>query len=189
MIEYKKIISILVGVVLVVIVVNFFSIQGVFLNKGNVTQTQNLNLVAIEQHMAVGVVEKISGQEITLKNVKKMPGNSVSSGKPESVVITVNQTTVIDRLIKKDIAVIKNELANFTKIQEEAFGVPVSVLPPEPFTRIKSTISNIKIGDTLVVFSGLDIAKQTAFVVTEINIQDTVLAGISATTTPKQTTQ
>ena len=175
MIEHKKIISAVAVIAVVVIFTNFF----IYINGSkikNKSQTQNLGLEQLEQHMAVGVVEKISGQEITLNNAKKIPENTTSGVKSESLVVIVDQATTIERFVGKDTLVFQKELEDFAKKQKESQNTNTPVMPPEPFTRVKIGINDIKAGDTIVVFSTINIKKLTSFTAKEINVQPTRMA-------------
>lgn len=177
MVEYKKIISATAVIGAIVILATIFYVYTGGSNIKTAPQAQNLGFERLEQHMAVGTVEKIFGKEIVLKDTKKMPDNTISVDQAESIVVTVDQTTVIERFVQKDVESIKNDLADFAEKQKQ--GTATATIPPEPFTRTKVTFDDIKIGDTIVVFSPVDIAKLTTFVATEINIQP-VVGGDSA---------
>lgn len=170
MIEHKKIISAVAVIAVVVIFTNFF----IYVNGSKIrdkSQTQNLGVEQLEQHTAVGVVEKISGNEIFLKDVKKMPDNNNSANQTESIVVLVGEKTVIERFVQKDLASMKNELDSFIEKQKKLQGTATSTIPPEPFTRTKIALEDIKAGETIVVFSSADISKLTSFMAIGINVQ------------------
>lgn len=177
--EYKKIISaiFIIGVIVVLATVLYVYTGGSNINI--IPKTQNAGLEQLEQHMAIGVVEKISGKEIFLKDAKKMPNKSTTGNQEgESVVVTVDNTTVIENLIQKDLESIKSDLAEFVEKQKQ--GTATGAIPPEPFTRVKATFKDIKVGNTIVVFSSADISKLKTFVATGINIQTTFGGAVQA---------
>lgn len=145
---------------------------------GTKTVSQTQNALLTESRLVLGTVGKISGQEVTLTNFRKVPdvtGNP--TGQTGSMVVTVDQSTIIDRLVQKDSTTISEEIAAFTeKVQKsQAQGVLSSttpVTPPEPFTRVEITLNDIKVGDTIAVFAGGDISKSTTFTAARIEIQD-----------------
>jgi hypothetical protein len=148
-----------------------------------VSQTQNnAQPVLTESRLVIGTVEKVSGQEITLTNFKRVPDFTASStSQAGSIVITIDQSTVIERLIQKDIAVIS---------KERALSTSTPLTPPEPFTRVKITLGDIKVGDVLAVTSAEDISKLAAFTATKVEVQDIpkLPAPTTATTTATSTT-
>jgi len=137
-------------------------------------QAQNGRLPAVsESRMILGTVDKISGQEITLKDVRRISDTSPGAvGK--SVTVTVVSSTIIERLVLKDAATLKKEQDAFSKeLQAKGANDPTnSMVPPEPFTRTKIAFSDIKAGNFLVVSSDQDLSKLSAFTATRIDVQE-----------------
>jgi hypothetical protein len=127
--------------------------------------------------MVLGTVDSISGKEITLKEVKRIP-DTASGAVSQSVTVTVESSTVIERLVAKDPAVLQKEQDAFMK-KVQAQGPGDSIVPPEPFTRTKITLDAIKAGDVVVASSNQDISKLTAFTATRIDVQDKSLASLT----------
>lgn len=174
--EYKKTISAtaVIGVIAILATI-FYTYTGGSRTKV-VSQTQNKGFEQLEQRMAVGIVEKISGKDIFLKDTRKMPSKITSGDLTESIVVTVDNATVIENLIQKDSESIKKDLADFVEKQKQNTTTPT--IPPEPFTRARVAFEDIKVGDILVVFSSVDISNLKSFVATRINIQSGVGGGV-----------
>jgi len=166
--------------VLVLIVVAFAAYQiGYGNGAGTKTASQTQSTTPVmESHLVLGTVEKISGQEITLKNFQKIPNIAASStGQAAPMVVVVDQSTIIERLVQKDIATINREKAAFldemTKLQAQgALSSATPIAPPESFTREKLTLNDIKAGDTITAFADGDISKVTTFTAAKIDVQD-----------------
>lgn len=115
----------------------------------------------------VGTVEKITGSEII---VKTFQAPSLKNDLLERTVV-VDQATVIERLVAKDLAVIQREQTQFTEEMKKAGAGGANIKPPEPFTREKATINDIKIGDIIFASAGKDISKDNKFTAEKILIQ------------------
>ena len=187
--ENHKIISAIISfvVALVVVVCVVVAYQYGYkngLSKTSLSKTQNMPL---ESRLVLGTVEKISGQQITLKDFRKVP-IAISADQSARMIIVVDQNTIVERLVQKDSATINKEIAAFTekvqKLQAQgAQGTTTPLTPPEPFTREKLTLGDIKVGDTLAAFASEDIAKLTSFTATKIDIQ---VAPIKTPAVPKK---
>jgi hypothetical protein len=179
---------VLVVVACSLIAVAFFSYQvGYFNGSGTVATTVQKQDAApalpvgspvLESRMVMGVVDGISDQKITLKNFQKLPpvGVPKSSDEDKRMTAIVIDTTVIEKIGQKDIKVIQEEQAAFTKkMQEQAGKAPeagvLPIVPPEPFTREKITLQDIKSGDSITVFAGEDISKLDEFTASRIEIR------------------
>lgn len=174
MIKHKEKFFVFIGIIILVVI--SFLVYNTYFKTSTLEQRQ---LSSIEQYMAVGIVEKISGQEIVLKDAKKIPENTTSVTKPKSLIVIVDQSTVLERFVEKDALVLKNEMENFTKKQKESQNTNIPVMPPEPFNRIRISLNDIKTGDTIVVFSAVNIRKLSSFTAKEINVQPTGMATLS----------
>lgn len=141
---------------------------------GTKTASQTQNAALTESRLVLGTVEKVSGQQITLKDFRKIPIITDSTDQSARMSVTVDQNTIIERLVQKDSATISKERDAFLKkIQAQgAFSSTTAMLqPPEPFTREKLTLGDIKVGDTLAVFAAEDIAKLTVFTAARVEVQ------------------
>lgn len=139
----------------------------------DVSQTEST--LPIESRLVIGTVEKISSQKITIKDFRKIPIVASSTDQSARMTVVANVTTIIERLIQKDIAVINKERDAFLK-EIEAQGAYSSttamIQPPTPYTLTKITLSDIKVGDTVSAFAAEDISKLTTFTATKIDIQN-----------------
>ena len=145
-------------------------------------QTRNGQPAATGIHMVFGMVDSVSGKEITLKDVKRIP-DTASGTISQPVVVTVDFSTIIERLVAKDSAVLQKEQDVFMK-KVQAQGPGDSLVPPEPFVRTKITLDAIKAGDFIVASSNQDISKLTAFTATRIDVQDKSLASLTTSSAP-----
>lgn len=128
-----------------------------------------------EVRRVLGTVEQISGQEITLKDFRKISSIvSTTSGQSDRIVVGVDQSTLIERLTHKDAAVFSAELDAFYKNIQKAPAQNPSTSPasPVPFTLEKITIGDIKVGDSITASFAEDIANLTTFTATKIEIQN-----------------
>jgi len=169
----------LIGLVAVVVLAgaSFASYQAGF-DRGaggdGLFQAQGGETAPATANIALGTVEKISGQDITLKDVKRIPETPASTANQSStVVVTVGQATVIERLVQKSVTVLNKEMAAYSETSEklQAQGAVDIPAPPEPFTREKIALKDIQTGDTLVAFSAGDISTLSAFTTTRIEVQ------------------
>jgi hypothetical protein len=136
-----------------------------------VSQTQNTQSVSPTEVRAVlGTVEKVSGQEIKLKDVKKILYTDAPIDQGAQMVITVDQSTTVERFMHKDMSVFAKELEAFNQNQSRSTSTPP--IPPKPFTLVKVTLSDIKVGDIVTASSLKDIATLTTFTATTIAIQN-----------------
>ncbi len=145
------------------------------------SQPQNGQPVVAQTNMLFGTVDKISGQELVLKDVKRIL-DTTSGTSSQTVAVSIDSSTIIERLVPKDVATLKKEQDAFSKeLQAQgAVGPTNSIVPPEPFIRTKIAFSDIKVGDSLVVSSNQDLSKLTAFTATQIDVQDNPIAPLSA---------
>lgn len=130
--------------------------------------------VPAEVHTVSGTVEKISGQEITLKDFIEISKTSdVSVSQLAQIAVTVDQSTIIERLVHKDLMAFSKELDAFGERQtQEAQNSTTPSAPPEPFTREKIALEDIKLGDIMVTSFILGATTSTTFTATKIDIQN-----------------
>ena len=154
------------------------------LGMSSLSQARDGQPASTETRMLFGTVGSISGNEIALKDVKRIPG--VASGQnvqSASVVVTIGQTTVVERLIQKSAALISAELSAYSRsLKKELSTSTASAVPPEPFTRQAISLSNVKVGDYVVVISDQDISTLNAFTATRIEVQDKPFVPTTVTT-------
>jgi hypothetical protein len=171
--ERNKTKDVLIGVMTVAMIgIIAFAVSQISYKTGTVSQTQTAQLA--QSHAVLGTVEQISGQEITLKDFRKISNTGASSvDQLERIVVTVNQTTIIERVTRKDRIVFSKELDAFGEKQAQgAQSTSTPLTPPEPFTLEKITLSDIKVGDSIVASSAEDISKLSTFTATTIAIQN-----------------
>lgn len=156
---------------------------------GNGIKTGGPQPPSTAQNMLVGTVEKISGQEITLNNVKKLPEIiPATAAQSENVIVSVDQATRIERFVTKDGAVLTREqtaysaaAANLQAQGAESTTTPLR--PPEPFTRVGIALTDVRVGDVIVASSNDDISKASAFTATMIEVQIAPLASVAVAPT------
>lgn len=143
----------------------------------NTSQAQNVALPTLPKGLGVvGMVASISGQSITLGNFTVIPAatpNTAASS--ESIIITVDSSTILELITPKDTATVTKErdafIALLEKLQTEGkLSTSTPPAPPEPYITKKLTLSDFKVGDTITAFAGRDISKATTFTATKINI-------------------
>ena len=145
------------------------------LATGSLSQTQDVVTTVPEVRAVMGTVERISGQEITLKDFKMIPSADSSTDRDGRMIVSVNQTTLLQRFSQKDAATLKSDQVAFDA-QVKAQGTQntaTPLTPPSLFTAEKITLSSVKVGDFIVVYSAEDISKVTTFAATKIDVQDT----------------
>lgn len=131
-----------------------------------------LQPVPIETHQVLGVVEKISSQEITLKDVtKSMNANSGAENQEARMIVMVDQSTTMERLSYKDGSTITREsdVAHEGAQENQVQGLLLTPPAPiEPFTREKITLSDIRTDDVVSVAASGGVLTGNQFVATEI---------------------
>lgn len=157
--------------VLVLAIVGFGAYQLGYTNgAGGVSGMQNGPLVTVEAHTLLGTADTVSGQTITLKDVKRITQAATDTTKSETVTVTADQSTLIERLVQKDATVLSKEMAAFTKKLQGTSGTTTSLIQPDPFVHQKIMLSDIKAGETLSVSSSENIAESNAFTATRISV-------------------
>jgi len=163
-----------IGVALGLLLAVFVAYQVGYWNGAGVdgiAKMQGGQPAVMESRMLFGTIDKVDGKELTLKDVQRIPGSA--SDATDTVTVTVDSATVIERLVPKDSATLKKEQADFSKKAETQQDSIESLVPPEPFTRVKITLSDLKVGDFVVASSNQDLSKLSAFTATRIDVQDT----------------
>lgn len=121
-----------------------------------------------------GIVESVSDSGFTLKLSAADP---FASKGPSVRNVSVDERTVIERLLQKDNATIQKEQTAFMeklkKAQEggSASADSAPLTPPEPFTREKISLSDIKAGDMVLVFADEDISIVKQFIAAKVSLQ------------------
>lgn len=177
-----------IGVALVLLLAVFVAYQVGYWNGtgiDGIAKMQDGQSVATESRMLFGTIDEVDGKELTLKDVKRIPGSA--SDATDTVTVTVDSATVIERLVPKDSATLEKEQAAFLKSVETQQGSTESIVPPEPFTRTKVAFSSLKAGDFVVVSSNQDLSKLSVFTATRIDVQDTPLSSPVTNTTTTTT--
>lgn len=82
--------------------------------------------------------------------------------------IKITNETKITTFVSKDSKVFSDETAVYEKKIKETTALSQIVLAPEPFIRKEVSASGIRVGDTIRVMSGVDIATKKEFVAEEI---------------------
>lgn len=176
--EHKGTVTVLIGVMTIAMIVTGILVVSLIIHKvslvpGTVSQTQNI--LPIDVRGVLGTVEKISGQEITLKDFRKsMTATSSPVSQSARMTVLVDQSTVIQRLVYKDATTIAKESADFYKnIQKiQTQNSPTPPRPPEPFSLEKIVLGDIHIGDVLTAYSGEDISELMTFTATKIEVRN-----------------
>ena len=186
--EEKNITRIL-EIVIVVLLISIFGAYQVGVKvgsknmlNGNVPLPNNIpitngaptvNGINIGARVVSGTVEKINGDEITIKTFRV----SQTESKSVEQIVVVNQETVIEKLIQKDSAVFNKEQTAFVenmKKMQSSGEIPTNIIPPEPFTREKATIGDIKTGAMIMVIAKQDDSKSNKIMAEKISIQSNI---------------
>ena len=130
-----------------------------------------------------GTVETISDSGFALK---LSPYDPFASKGPSVRNVSVDERTVIERLIQKDNATIQKEQAAFMEKLSASGGTnpDAPLTPPEPFIRERIALTDLHAGDTVLVSANEDISSAKKFVAVRVSLQPRV----SAPTTPKAPT-
>src|SRR3989338_3389700 len=125
-----------------------------------------------------GTVENVSDSGFTLRLSAYDP---FASQGPSLRNVTLNEETVLERLIQKDNATIQKEQTAFMEKISAGGGSPPggekkkdTLTPPEPFTRERISLNDIKAGDMVLVSAGEDIATAKQFIATRVSLQPSV---------------
>lgn len=122
-----------------------------------------------------GTVETISDSGFTLK---LSPYDPFASKGPSVRNVSVDERTVIERLIQKDNATIQKEQAAFMEKLSASGGKnpDVPLTPPEPFIRERIALTNLRAGDLVLVSASEDISTAKKFVAARVSLQPRVNA-------------
>jgi len=124
----------------------------------------------------VGVIAKISGNEITFGNFTVIPVSVTGTGsRTETMVVTVGASTAIELVTPKDEATITKErdafIAQITKLQAEGkLSTTTPLTPPTPFIAKTLTLKDLNVGDTVTAYAASDITKASSFTATKIDL-------------------
>ena len=132
----------LVGVCVIVLAGSSFAAYQTGYNSGVATkavlvsETQSNAAVPTQGMFTLfGTVEGISGQEIIIKDVRKLAitsnGVATSTSQLGSITILTNDTTSTYRLFRKDPATVKKELDAFMVAKEKSPDATTSAQAPE----------------------------------------------------------
>ena len=138
-----------------------------------------------------GTVENVSDSGFTLRLFAYDP---FASQGPSLRNVTVNKETILERLIQKDNATIQKEQTAFMEKISAGGGSATGgenqsapLTPPEPFTRERISLNDIKAGDMVLVSAGEDIATAKQFIATRVSLQPSVtLPGTTSSPAPAQ---
>ncbi|MEK7662150.1 MAG: hypothetical protein AAB355_01440 [Patescibacteria group bacterium] len=120
-------------------------------------------------HDIAGMVESVSGTEITMKS-NQLP---FAPKAPSQRTVVVDKDTVIERLTQKSADVMKKEMNEFLeKSKKGSSGATTTpIMPPIPFDKKTVELKDIKTGDLLMVSAKEDITSASKFTATRILIQ------------------
>lgn len=115
-----------------------------------------------------GSIDSISGDRIS---VRIRPLEPLADPALDRRVILTNNTTKVLRLDQKDSQLFQQEMnAFFEKIQKNKNPKEPAV-PPEPFVKTLINVSDLKVGDRIVVLASEDIKVAKEFVASEIQME------------------
>ena len=128
-----------------------------------------------------GRVDTISGDTVTV-DANPITMNPFAEGNfPVVRTVTVTDATVITRTEQKDPAVFQEEVEAFQKMMQGGSVPPgiaatgtahtaIATNPPTMFSETTTTLSDIKVGDTITITAASDISSATSFSATKIQI-------------------
>ncbi len=120
-------------------------------------------LVSKNVSMVLGIVGKISGQEITIENVKiRNISTNIVTQAESPIIAIVGQSTVMERLVPRDSATISNRTAT-------------SSLSSNPFSIERINMSSVNVGDMIAALSDGDVSRAASFTALRINVQAPVV--------------
>lgn len=105
-----------------------------------------------------GTISKISGNAITIENAQI--GSPLEKTPPTRTVIITTQTKIVRQELK-DIILVQKEGAEYQK-------APAGKAPPSPFVEIPITLSDLKIGDQIIVQANENIKAAEQFTATAV---------------------
>ncbi len=125
-----------------------------------------------------GQVKSINGSVVTLDVGSLTPDPFAVENFPEVREVTVANAAKITKMVQKDPAELQQEVEAYTKqavnVSATAGVVPVGPSEgPVPFTEKNISLSDIKMGDMVIVTAGSDIMSAPSFTATAIQDQVT----------------
>ena len=120
-----------------------------------------------------GTIESVSDSGFTLR---PSTYDQVASKGPSIRNVSVNKDTVIERLIQKDSATIAKEQSAFAEkiAAKDGSNSSSAIVPPEPFTRERISLQDIKEGDMVLVYADEDITNAKQFTAARVSLQPSV---------------
>jgi len=94
---------------------------------------------------------------------------------PKTMNVRVSEKTEIFKLAEKPFAVFEKEQKAFEeKIKQYGEEIPAELLPPDPFTKVKIGLSEIKEGDIISVLSDSDFKGKSELTAASIQVEQSV---------------
>ncbi len=116
-----------------------------------------------------GRVENISGDTITI-DANSITQNPFAEGNfPAVRTVAVTGATVITRMEQTDFATLQKEMAA-QRLSASTGTVGAPITPPSLFTETDIVLSDIKVGDMIMVTAASDIANAASFSATKIQL-------------------
>lgn len=115
-----------------------------------------------------GTVTAVNGNSISIHAQSMNPFEDESLN---NRTIIVASDTKITKITQKDSKIMQAEMDVFMKNMKASKNSTSSLTPPEPFIRTSSTVTDIKVGDSINVTSLENIKNSKEFSVSEIQIQ------------------
>jgi len=122
-----------------------------------------------------GQVEGISGNTLTLKTAS-LSANPFVGNIPTVREVTVTDATAIAQLAPKDQATFQKETQDFQQQIKNATSALAGAAAPSPFASTTISLSDIKVGDAVVVTAGENILNAASFSAVSIDVQPTATA-------------
>lgn len=114
-----------------------------------------------------GTVTLVSGNRITIHTQSMDP--FLDPSLLDRTIIVSGDTKIIS-LSQKDQKVVQAEMEEFMKRVQSGVSMTQTVVAPEPFTRVNVSISDIKVGDMIIVTASENIKTMKEFTASEIQI-------------------
>lgn len=135
-----------------------------------VTQTVSANTDIISEDVRIlfGTVTSIKGNSFTLHT--QTPENSALTDRK----VIVTSETKVTKVSQKDKKILESEIAEFAKKQEEAKKLARLVLQPDIFVHTVVNVSEIAIGDTVIVTTGENVGAKKEFIASEIELRSII---------------
>lgn len=115
-----------------------------------------------------GTIDQIQDNQIILSTDMR-PDDPLREFVPATVLVEINKDTKILANKEKDPAQLQKEEERFQALVNQYGGnPPAEIMPPEPFEKVSISLSDLKKGDHITVFSSQDIKKQSKIVAESI---------------------